>query len=140
MSIANLHTPRWVIFLIDLLISAFSLIVAYQLRFNFSIPLSEMHHLPKVLLFALSVRAVSFLIAKTNASIWRYSSTQDATRIFFATVSGSLIFIIANILNFYYINHTFIIPFSIVIIDNLVTTFSMTALRMIVKIAYLELY
>src|ERR1035438_5442001 len=113
MSFANFHTPRWVIYLIDLMISAFSLIVAYQLRFNFSIPLAEIQHLPKVLLFVLIIRGISFLLAKTNASIWRYSSTQDATRIFFATVSGSIIFIVANILNFYYRNHTFIIPFSI---------------------------
>ncbi len=140
MALANIHTPRWLVFLIDLLIATFSVILAYLLRFNFSIPHGELLSLPRVLMYILIIRAASYIIAKTYSSIWRYSSSQDAVRIFIATTSGSLFFILTNLVTYYIINHTFLVPFSIVIIEYLATTLSLMTMRMMVKIAYLEFY
>ena len=139
MVIHDLHIPRWLIFIIDILICIFSVILAYLLRFNFTIPHYVLLTLPVVLLFILFVRAFGFLIGKTYASIWRYASSQDAVRIFITTTAGSLIFIITNLVTFYIIDYTFLIPFSIIIIEFLCTTFTMATLRILVKIAYLEL-
>lgn len=140
MLLQNLHTPKWLVLLIDLLICTLSVILAYLLRFNFTIPQIELQLFPVVLLYILLFRLLSFIIAKTYASIWRYSSSQDAVRIFISVTACSLFFVITNIITFYFINHTFLIPFSIIIIDFLITIFVMASLRMIVKIGYLELY
>jgi FlaA1/EpsC-like NDP-sugar epimerase len=136
----DIHIPRWLIYIIDVLICIFSVILAYLLRFNFSIPHNELQSLPVVLLFILIIRAFSFVIGKTYASIWRYSSSQDAVRIFITTSAGSLIFILTNLVTYYLIDNTFLIPFSIIIIEYLATTFTMATLRILVKVAYLELY
>ncbi len=132
-------TPRLIIFLIDLLICTFSVIIAYLLRFNFSIPQNELAVLPKVLITILVIRILSFVISKSYAGIVRYTSTRDSVRIFLAVTAGSSSFIIINLVTYYFINNTFPIPFSIIIIDYLFTVFVMNAFRIIVKIAYQEI-
>jgi FlaA1/EpsC-like NDP-sugar epimerase len=133
------NTPRWLIFLIDLTICTFSVIIAYLLRFNFTIPSNELSDLPKVLISILLIRILSFVISKTYAGIVRYTSTRDAVRIFLVITAGSVSFIIINLITFYFINNTFPIPFSIIIIDYLFTVFVMNAFRIIVKITFSEM-
>ena len=43
------NTPRWLIFLIDMLIVFTSVIIAYLLRFNFDDTQIELDHLPQIL-------------------------------------------------------------------------------------------
>lgn len=133
------NTPRWIIFMIDVAICIFSVVIAYLLRFNFTIPANELHDLPKVLGIILFIRIVSFIIAKTYAGIVRYTSTRDAVRIFIVITSGSIIFVLINLISFYFINKTFPIPFSIVSIDYLFSVFVMCAFRIIVKLTFLEI-
>lgn len=132
-------TPRWLIFLIDLSIVFFSVVLAYLLRFNFSIPPHELALLPRVMAVVVGVRILSFLVFRTYAGIIRYTSTQDAMRIFLVVAGGSVLFSLANIVFYYFINHTFLIPFSIIIIEFLTVIFAMITFRILVKIAWLEL-
>lgn len=132
------HTPRWIIFIIDLLICLCSIILAYLLRFNFSIPEIDSSTLHYAIPFVLIVRAISFYLAKTYAGIIRYTSTKDAQHIFFVISLGTLFFAIFNILSYYFLTGRFIIPYSIVIIDYITTILVMTASRLLVKTLYLE--
>ena len=132
------NTPRWLIFLIDVTIVLFSILLAYGLRFNFSIPSNYIAQLPVVLGYVLLIRGVSFLVARSYAGIIRYTSTSDALRVVLTILAGSFIFSLTNLITYYFFNHRFLIPFSIVIIDMLSTTFGMVIFRMVVKIAYVE--
>lgn len=127
------------IFLIDLGISLAAVVLAYLLRFNFDIPLSELEPLPWILLYIGTIRSISFLIARSYAGIIRYTSTGDALRVFGTILSGSMVFVLTNLVTFYLIDRFFFIPFSIIIIDFLATSFGMITFRLIVKLAYLEL-
>ncbi|MBU2649569.1 MAG: hypothetical protein KKA81_01430, partial [Bacteroidetes bacterium] len=69
MNIPYGNTPRSIILLIDLVIVASSVILAYLLRFNFAIPEVEKAPLPWVLMFIVLVRLLSFLISKTYTGI-----------------------------------------------------------------------
>jgi len=136
--IPTVNTPRWIILMIDMLIVIFSVILAYLLRFNFHIPEIEMVMLPTVLSYIFLVRFISFLIAKTYAGIVRYTSTEDVIRIFVVVFIGSVFFALTNLVTYYIIDGTFLIPFSIIIIDLIATTLVLSVFRMIVKVAYLE--
>ncbi len=133
------NTPRWLILLIDLAIAAFSVILAYLLRFNFAIPPNELKPFPEILGYILLVRAVSFVISRTYAGIIRYTTTADTLRVVITVFSGSLFFGLTNIVTFFFIGRFFFIPFSIIIIDFLITSFGMMAFRILVKVGYLEL-
>ena len=136
---ARQNTPRWLIFLIDIFIVSCSVLLAFLLRFNFSIPSSDLKMLPGAFVGILIVRTISFLIARSYAGIIRYTSTADALRVVVTIFTGSVIFVLINLITYFLINKSFLIPFSIIIIDFLVTCMVMVTFRMVVKIAYLEL-
>jgi len=127
------------IFLIDMLIVSGSVILAYLLRFNFSIPASELKPFPQVLGCILVIRALSFFIARSYAGIIRYTTTSDTLRVVVTILSGSVIFGLINIITYFVINRFFLIPFSIIIIDFLITCMAMIVFRLVVKIAFIEL-
>ena len=133
------NMPRWIIFFIDMGICLFSLILAYLVRFNFSIPRVEIHAFPLVFSLVLGIRALSFYFSKTYQGIVKYTSSKDAQRIFIVITIGSILYILVNSIFYYFVNHKFPIPFSIIIIDYMATTFLMISLRVMFKALYLEL-
>ncbi len=133
------NMPRWVIFFIDIGICLFSLVLAYLVRFNFSIPRIEIDAFPLVFPLVLLVRALSFYLTKTYQGIVKYTSSKDAQRIFIVVSVGSIFYVLVNGLFYYFINRKFPIPFSIIIIDYMATTFLMISLRVTFKALYLEL-
>ncbi len=134
------YTPRWIVFLIDLIICAVSISTAFLLRFNFDLPEIYYDRLSFIIPYVLFFRSITFLVFKTYAGIIRYSGAKDTERIFIVAVTGSIVFIIINIINYFFINGSFIIPFSIIVIDFLLTVFLMASFRLATKIIYQELY
>ena len=132
------NTPRWIIFTIDLLISIFSLLLAYLLRFNFNIPIDYIETFVYIFPIVLSLRIASFFIFKTYSGIIRYTSTIDMQRIFVIVTGISLLIATINGVSFYFVNQSFLIPFSVVIIEYLCTMFLMIAFRITVKLIYFE--
>jgi|TARA_B110000879_G_scaffold127182_1_gene167626 FlaA1/EpsC-like NDP-sugar epimerase len=132
------NTPRWIIFTIDLLISIFSLLLAYLLRFNFNIPIDYIETFVYIFPIVLSLRIASFFIFKTYSGIIRYTSTIDMQRIFVIITGISLLIATINGISFYFVNQSFLIPFSVLIIEYLCTMFLMIAFRITVKLIYFE--
>ncbi len=132
------NTPRWIIFFLDLFLVIFSFLLSYELRFNFNIPKTEVESFIYTIPMVLLVRASTFLAFKTFAGIIRYTSTRDAIRLSVALMAGSSVFAAINIFN-YFINVSFVIPFSIIIIEFIITAFLMTGGRIAVKLLYAEL-
>jgi len=138
MLITRENTPRWLIFVIDLVIALSAVFLAYLLRFNFKIPASELKPLPQIVIYMALIRSVSFVIARSYAGIIRYTSTGDALRVFGTVLGGSLVFVVTNLVTFYLLGSFFFIPFSVIIIDFLATSFGMITFRLVVKLAFLE--
>ncbi|MCX6291878.1 MAG: nucleoside-diphosphate sugar epimerase/dehydratase [Bacteroidetes bacterium] len=132
------NTPRWIIFLFDITACIGSLILAYLLRFNFQVPRIEIAAFGISFSALIIVRVSSFLIFKLYAGIIRYTSTKDAQRIFFTVTLGSMIFVVANLVSYQFFK-VYLIPFSIVIIDYITTTFILISARIFVKTLYMEL-
>ncbi len=139
MGLLQKHTPRWIIFIIDVFICLGSITLAYNLRFNFSIPQTNVASLYFMVTFVGLVRVVSFIISKTYAGIIRYTGTKDAERIILVVFAGSLFVMLCNIISYFYITKAFLVPISILMIDFFTTVFMLTALRLFVKAAYLEI-
>lgn len=139
MLIFRKHTPRWIIFFIDISLCLISIVLAYLLRFNFDLKEIKLEKPEYVMILVIGIRIISFIIGKTYVGIIRYTSTKDAERIFIVVTSGSVLFVILNIIRFYFIDHGFVVPFSIVIIDFIATILSLTAFRLLAKIVFVEL-
>jgi FlaA1/EpsC-like NDP-sugar epimerase len=130
--------PRLVIFFIDLVICLFAIVIAYQVRFNFQVPKVELDSYPLVYSVVVGIRAVSFLLRKTYKGIIRYTGTNDAARIVLTLASGSAVMAIVNLISHEY-DGIYIIPFSIIILEFLLTGFGMVFGRLAIKELYMEL-
>jgi FlaA1/EpsC-like NDP-sugar epimerase len=132
------NTPRWIIFLIDLSICTCSLMLAYQVRFNFRVPPNEIA-LWKIAIPSLIItRIISFFVFRLYQGIIRYTSTKDALRVFYTITAGSVFLALINpVTNSIW--NTYLVPYSIIIIDFITTVFSLTAFRILVKSIYQEL-
>ncbi|MBK9636672.1 MAG: polysaccharide biosynthesis protein [Bacteroidetes bacterium] len=132
------NAPSFIVLLTDVLICLVSLAIAYQIRFNFNVPDTETITYPTVFPFVLTIRILSFLINKTYTGIIRHTSTRDTVRILLTLLSGSIIMAISNPISFQ-INGIYLVPFSIIIIEFLLSVFLMITGRLIVKVIYMEL-
>lgn len=133
------NLPRWTILLIDTVICAFSLTLAFAIRFDFTdIPPTDRRNLPYDFAIVLGVRFLSFAISNIYKGVVRYTSSRDTVRIFAVVLGGSLFVFALNVVSLYFVLGVFFIPNSVLIIDALVTLFLMISSRLAVKAIYLE--
>ena len=132
------NTPSWIVFAFDIFICIVSLTLAYLLRFNFYLPEIYKEPLFFSFPFVIFIRALSFYIGKTYTGIVRYTSTKDAERIVIVVMFGSAVFVLGNIISYFFITNKFIIPLSVLMIDFFITVFTMTFSRLLLKTVYLE--
>ncbi len=133
------NLPRWSILIIDLIICAFSLTLAFFLRFNFkSIPPEDLKNLPYDYAVVLSVRLFAFIFSKTYKGVVRYTGAKDASRIFVIVLLSSFFLFIINLFTRQILLGYYLIPHSVIIIDALVTIFIMISSRLAIKAIYFE--
>ncbi len=128
-------SPRWVVFLIDLCIVIFSIIISYLLRFNFNVPSHEIQLMQIAFVIVFFLRLGFFIIGKTYSNIIRFTSADDARKIFVVTFLGSLLLVGINVLS-YSLSNIFLVPFSIIILEFIITSFIMTFARVYIKYLY----
>jgi FlaA1/EpsC-like NDP-sugar epimerase len=134
------NLPRWSILVIDTLICAFSLSLAFALRFDFTtIPETDARNLPMDFMVVLGIRFISFAISKTYKGVVRYTSSKDTIRIFSVLMMGSVLILLLNLIFYYFITGAYFIPVSVIVIDALVSLFLMVSSRLTVKALYFEI-
>lgn len=137
------NTPRWVILSVDILLSLLALAIAYAIRFDFVQPepnqlSNEWQVLKPSILIYLAVRIGSFLLTKTYSGIIRFTSTQDAKRIFLTLLSGSIIFGIVSVIRYFFFDGYFMLPLSIIILEFVFSFMLLLSMRVAIKLLYIE--
>ncbi|MBR9860157.1 polysaccharide biosynthesis protein [bacterium] len=133
--IAQKNTPRWVILLFDLFIATFSFLLAsyildvYSTEYGFSS--NMMYPLFVVLIF----RAKGFLITRSYTGILKYTSTQDAVRIFFAVIISTAGISLVEIL-YRFATGSHILQPEIIVIDAFILVCLLSAFRISFKLMY----
>ena len=130
------NTPRWVVLIIDLIISGISFGLACLLTEVFikSLELQLFTYL-RPLLIILFVRLIAFRITRSYSGIVRYTSTQDAVRIFFAIALSTAILLTAELIFELNSIQTYINP-AVIIIDSLIALAALTGFRILFKLLY----
>ena len=130
--------PRWGVLVIDTGLSLASLVIAYLLRFNFSVPGYEIDLLLPVLPYFIAIRLGSFWIAGTHRLMVRHTNTDDARRIFLTVLAGSLVFGLISIVRAEFIDGLFFLPRAVIIIDFMATAMLLIVVRIAFKLLYLR--
>ncbi len=136
------NIKRWAIFAYDLSASLFALFLAYALRFDFFSSQQgfeeELNVLWTALPFFILVRALFFYFGKTYVGIIRFTSTEDAKRIFYVVTFGTIAFVLFSFFRFYLLDDKYFLPRPIIAIEYFLTLFFMVAVRIAVKLSYHE--
>jgi FlaA1/EpsC-like NDP-sugar epimerase len=136
------NTPRWIISLLDLFISLFSLAFAYLIRFdlkaNEALIAAEWEILYKSLPVYILVKWIVFNLFQIHKGLVRHTSTQDLKRIFYAISTSSILFVIFGLFRYKYLDGYFLFPSSVLVMEFLVSFFLIISMRFSVKVIYLE--
>lgn len=124
--------PRWVIVIIDAVVLAFSTLLGYLLRFNFSVADLFNHDFEIGILLYTSCGLLAIFLTGSYRGIIRYTGIQDGVRIvYMLLITTSLI--VATDFAFRYSGRGFIIPFSVVLISSLSSFLFLLNYRLLVK-------
>lgn len=124
--------PRWVIVVIDLSLVFISIVLAFFLRFNFS--LKEVIRFDPVpgIIVTLVVSLVSTLVTKSYAGIVRYTGIQDGIRIMRTEVISAAALFLINLIYFYNEGQN-LIPYSVLFISFFISSLLLYQYRLLVK-------
>lgn len=130
--------PRWAIFTIDTFIVLVALLFAFLLRFNFHLPEHELQLMYISVPVLLAVRIGGFFLFRIYAGMIQYTGSEDAQRVAIMLALGTLF---TGLLNFISLQLTgsYLVPFSVIIIEFFISVFAMSAYRLGVKLLYEEL-
>ena len=109
-----------------------------MLRFNFSVPEIEIDLLLPVLPVYIAVRAISFWLGGTYRIMVRYTSTEDARRIFMTVLAGTVTLSVLSALRHYVFDSTYLLPRPIIIIDFMGAVILLISTRIVMKLLYLK--
>lgn len=124
--------PKWTVFVFDTFIGAFSVIVAYLLRFNLDIKAISTFNIVDDLLLIIITNCLFFFIFKTYQGIIRFSGFAESIRTTTALFASFLLLAIVNGGMVIFGNPT-IIPTSILIINLLTGSVFIVGYRLVVK-------
>lgn len=137
----NLHkyASKWIVFAIDIVTVAFAFIIAYLIRFNFSLNF-DFNKLWVQLPVVIGAIAFSFLITGSYKGVIRHTGFRDVFNNFMAvalytTIIAALIITNKNV-NF---AQGLTIPLSILVIHSLISFVSLNASRLLFKMAFKRL-
>jgi len=142
MYLLKTNTPRWVIILLDLLMSLAALFFAYLIRFDLKTDLeviqTEWDILSKSLWLFVLVKFVVFYSFKIHKGVVRHTSTEDLKRIMFATFLSSLAFAILGYIRYVFFDEYFLFPNSVLLVEFLASSVLIVGSRFLVKLIYHE--
>ena len=142
MHLLKTNTPRWVIILLDLLMSLAALFFAYLIRFDLKTDLeviqTEWDILSKSLWLFVLVKFVIFYSFKIHKGVVRHTSTEDLKRIMFATFLSSLAFAILGYIRYVFFDEYFLFPNSVLLVEFLASSVLIVGSRFLVKLIYHE--
>ncbi len=106
----------------DVCVAFFSLLLAYQLRFNFRVPRWKYPPSATCFRWCLGVRLLGFLVSGTYRVQLRFTATDDVFRLLVTIFVGTVVLALVNPV-YQVFNTICLVPYSILIIEFLVSIF-----------------
>lgn len=124
--------PRWVIFLLDILVSTFCFLLAYLIKNEFDFEIFNQFQVGQNLLILLAFNVSLFSLFKVYAGIIRFTGLQDTFRIFFVVFFANVGYYLLDlfILQWYGFR---LIPASVLVINMLLSFVGLSSYRVIIK-------
>ena len=136
------NTPRWIIIILDILLSLFALLFAYIIRFDLKADAAlireEWSILSKSIGIYILVKLVVFYLFKIHKGLVRHTSTEDLRRIILATLVSTVTFAILGFVRSAFFDGYYLFPTSVLLIEFLASAVLLLGSRFAVKLIYME--
>jgi FlaA1/EpsC-like NDP-sugar epimerase len=136
-------TPRWIIIVLDLLVSLFALVLAYSVRFDVYADVDALYKEWEVLKvslpFIVAIKLFAFYLYKIHKGLIRYTSLVDVKRIFFAVLTSSVLLLIGGFVRAEFYDGRYLIPTSVLLVEFLTSLLLLIGFRFTIKVYYYEL-
>jgi len=136
-SLTKRYVPRWLVLNLDLLASSLTFLFSFAIIHNLRLDWFTFDELVLPMMIVLTIRLTAFLVTRSYTGIIRYTSTQDAIRIF-AAITGSSVAIFAVRQLALYTTGEVIIPLSVMIMDYFILLSILMSVRLGVKLLFRE--
>ncbi len=123
--------PRWLVFLLDLFLVCFCMLMSRMLKLNFNLELAGVG-VKLMLGYVLIVNAILFYIFKSYAGIVRYTNIEDTSRLVMVNAIAAFFYLVLNIFLFegnYFTKQ-------IVAINFFITSFAIVSYRLGVRYCF----
>lgn len=124
--------PRWVIFLLDILISALCFLLAYLVRAEFDFTIFNQSEIFTNLLILIGFNISLFSLFRVYAGIIRFTGLQDTFRIFAVVFFANAGYFVLDLLLQQWYGYR-IIPVSVLIINTLLSFVALSTYRVLIK-------
>lgn len=124
--------PRWLIFIIDLVICLISLGIAYFIKYNFDFAGLELAAFGRNILITIIINTGVFINVKSYSGIIRYTSAQDTFRILFAVLISNFVLFGVNLLMSAFLTQP-LISNIIIVVNGLVSFVLLITYRILAK-------
>ncbi len=131
------YAPRWLVLQIDILISLAGVVFGYLVRFNLNTDNPEFRNFWWALGTYALLRLAGFYYFRTYNGILRYTSTQDAKRIFWALISGTATMVFFNLAYWFALGRMFL-PFTVILLEFIISGMAMMSFRLGIRLLYAE--
>jgi FlaA1/EpsC-like NDP-sugar epimerase len=124
--------PRWVIFLLDMLITSFCFLLAYLIKNEFNVSIFQQSQIGQNLLILLAFNVSLFSLFKVYAGIIRFTGLQDTFRIFFVVFFANVGYYLLDLFVSQWYGFR-LIPASILVINMLLSFVALSSYRVMIK-------
>ncbi len=124
------YMPRWFIIFMDTLLSFFSIILSYLLRFNFETQRIDKKFFTGGIIITLSVYIIFFFIFQSFKEIIRHTTFRGVLKICLAILSANFFLIIMNL---FFDKKIHLVPYSVIGINFFISVFMLAGSRMAIK-------
>lgn len=136
------NTPRFIVVVIDLIISVVALGLAYLMRFDLkadeSLIRQEWIILSKSILLYFVIKISVYLLFRVHRRVVRHTSTVDLKILFYSNFVATLVFLVFGMVRYQFYDGYFLFPTTVLILEFFFSFTLMIAFRFAVKLIYLE--
>lgn len=128
--------PRWIIFMIDIVLCNFCMVAAYLIGYNLNTDMISIRELYSNLLVLMVVNSLVFLNFRSYAGIVRYTGVQDAVRVSLSLLVSVIVLALLSVVTV--VNGTTFIalPVTTLIIYALFSFLGLISYRVVIKYGF----
>lgn len=134
--IFNRYASRWIILLLDVLITVFTFFLAYIIRFNIKLEFDLLQFFKQIPIIVV-LAVISFLLLGTYKGVVRFTGIKDVTdTVISVNVLATLLFVVTFVARKFDLGETFNISGSVIYIHLLLNIFFLTSFKFLIKSLY----